>query len=415
MTSANSSPTLTAKLSATDSEQDEDEFQRVVVIVDKGDDTTFARGHSGDSSRQASTSASANSPTSEPPTSISTIRVSNAATVGMGTSIHEQTVVEEEEDDDGDSDDDMDISLDEYDKVEDADLERGVRERVVREEEASFLSSAEFSSGALSYVEDEDEQSSASRSTRTAADDDKETKRLVRKESKAVHWGRVAVFCSIILLGALLAFTVFRLGQNDSSPRYAAIAVGVTFFVALIIFVLYDHAVSRLHRKTMARAHEARAIVSSLFPANVRDRLFESNRDKRKEEKKGSAHKKRKTKKQADENAPIEIASGSAGAHGDGYESPTSHSAAHPNAILSPDTVQKIIDGLNEAPLSGNRDGVCALKASNRKGGVSHPKHRLKTFLNTAPPPLLEFSEHGAQYGMLDKPIADLFPHTTGT
>lgn len=61
----------------------------------------------------------------------------------------------------------------------------------------------------------------------------------------------------------------------DSDPFIFAIITASIFVFTSIIFFLYDRSVARRQSKLMNSANRTNAIVSSLFPKNVRDRLFE--------------------------------------------------------------------------------------------------------------------------------------------
>jgi hypothetical protein len=62
------------------------------------------------------------------------------------------------------------------------------------------------------------------------------------------------------------------------NPIFLAVGVGLIFFVTVLLFVMYDYLVERRQRMVMKFALESHAIVSSLFPANVRSRMFGATR-----------------------------------------------------------------------------------------------------------------------------------------
>ena len=64
-------------------------------------------------------------------------------------------------------------------------------------------------------------------------------------------------------------------------PVMYAVSVGVSFLLAAVLFLLYDRVVERRQKLVLKSAVEARAIVSSLFPAVVRERLFQNTRERR--------------------------------------------------------------------------------------------------------------------------------------
>jgi Adenylate and Guanylate cyclase catalytic domain len=59
------------------------------------------------------------------------------------------------------------------------------------------------------------------------------------------------------------------------APLYYAAACGAIFLFASIVFIVYDLMVRRRQIKVMASAKRTNNIVSSLFPQNVRERLYE--------------------------------------------------------------------------------------------------------------------------------------------
>jgi hypothetical protein len=76
-----------------------------------------------------------------------------------------------------------------------------------------------------------------------------------------------------------------------SQPYTFAAAVFASFLVTALGFVMYDVLVQRRQEKVMKSAAKTNAIVTSLFPANVRDRLLQDQEDalRRKEEAKNGA------------------------------------------------------------------------------------------------------------------------------
>lgn len=62
---------------------------------------------------------------------------------------------------------------------------------------------------------------------------------------------------------------------TSSKPVVYTVIVAMSFLLTFAMFVVYDVLVSRRQKKTMANALRTNAIVASLFPENVRDRLME--------------------------------------------------------------------------------------------------------------------------------------------
>ena len=66
--------------------------------------------------------------------------------------------------------------------------------------------------------------------------------------------------------------------RNNRPAVYTALGVIVILCTAMV-FMVYDWFVKQRQRKLMASANRTNAIVNSLFPSTVRDRLFEDNND----------------------------------------------------------------------------------------------------------------------------------------
>jgi Adenylate and Guanylate cyclase catalytic domain len=66
---------------------------------------------------------------------------------------------------------------------------------------------------------------------------------------------------------------------KNNFPIYATLGVVLIFVVTSLVFILYDVLVARRFRRIEASATRSNAIVSSLFPAQVRDRLMETADD----------------------------------------------------------------------------------------------------------------------------------------
>ena len=67
---------------------------------------------------------------------------------------------------------------------------------------------------------------------------------------------------------------------NTTTPNVITFVVAVIFIFTVLMFLVYDRLVERRQRLILRKATQTSAIVSSLFPANVRERLMEaSNHD----------------------------------------------------------------------------------------------------------------------------------------
>jgi class 3 adenylate cyclase len=202
---------------------------------------------------------------------------------------------------------------------------------------------------------------------------------------------------------------------SSNAPKSYATAAAVTFFIALLVVCIYDCVQERRNQSVLKAAMEARAIVSSLFPAVVRDRLFETNRQeqalKKKKNKRRLRRKKKDKKKKNDDNNDDSLDANP----GEGLPIPGILDVSKGDMEMAPTAgtvdaraVQRIVDSIQSPRVDDDRSS-----GSNKKSGVSHPKHRLKNYLST-PTSAYGFNDKSDEFGFgLGKPIADLFPHTT--
>ena len=72
----------------------------------------------------------------------------------------------------------------------------------------------------------------------------------------------------------------FYEGIVTHDPIIITFAVGMVFFFTIILFLFYDRLVERRQRLILAKATQSTAIVSSLFPKQIRDRLLQTGGDK---------------------------------------------------------------------------------------------------------------------------------------
>lgn len=67
----------------------------------------------------------------------------------------------------------------------------------------------------------------------------------------------------------------FKSNYMTSAPVIVTLAVAGVFVFAMLMFFVYDRLVERRQRLVMRKAEQTSAIVMSLFPKNVRDRMME--------------------------------------------------------------------------------------------------------------------------------------------
>ena len=70
----------------------------------------------------------------------------------------------------------------------------------------------------------------------------------------------------------------FKANYISDDPKFYAITVAMIFFFTSMLFVLYDCFVQRRQNLTMQTAERSNAVVNSLFPAVVRERLLDGNK-----------------------------------------------------------------------------------------------------------------------------------------
>ena len=68
---------------------------------------------------------------------------------------------------------------------------------------------------------------------------------------------------------------VFKNSYTSDDPRTYAIAVSLIFVFAAIVFLAYDWTMARRQNKVLRTATRTQAIVASLFPENVQERILQ--------------------------------------------------------------------------------------------------------------------------------------------
>jgi hypothetical protein len=79
-------------------------------------------------------------------------------------------------------------------------------------------------------------------------------------------------YCSYMI--SIHATTSYAEGFQTQKPLYLTVVVLLVFLFTALVFVLYDVMVQRRQKKVMKTAEKTTAIVSSLFPKNVRNRIL---------------------------------------------------------------------------------------------------------------------------------------------
>jgi hypothetical protein len=80
----------------------------------------------------------------------------------------------------------------------------------------------------------------------------------------------------------LYSSSEFEASRKTKIPIIVTVAVAVIFLLVAVLFMLYDKFVRKRNDVILEAASRSHAILTSLFPSNVRDRLF-AEKDKQKQ------------------------------------------------------------------------------------------------------------------------------------
>lgn len=94
--------------------------------------------------------------------------------------------------------------------------------------------------------------------------------------NSAIPWDPDACPYSISVYPSWNYYRYFISGDSIN----VTFAVGMIFFYSILLFIFYDRLVESRQRILLAKATKSTAIVASLFPKNVRDRLLEVEEEK---------------------------------------------------------------------------------------------------------------------------------------
>lgn len=72
---------------------------------------------------------------------------------------------------------------------------------------------------------------------------------------------------------------MFENSYYSKTPVLFAFLIAITFTVVIVVFFVYDMNVQRRNDKLVITAAKSNAIVSSLFPGQIRDRLIRQDVD----------------------------------------------------------------------------------------------------------------------------------------
>jgi class 3 adenylate cyclase len=159
-------------------------------------------------------------------------------------------------------------------------------------------------------------------------------------------------------------------------PAYLQGGIAMVFLFTCAIFIAYDCLVERRNRILVASAQQTRAIVNSLFPSTVRDRLYAEHSEKQKQQKQLKA--------------------------------------SLANMQTPKLRLKSFLDGTNN---SGNGNGGNGTGGGGGGGGIRRRTSASGTSIMTSSSSMKRDGSYGAQ-GLADmlansEPIADLFPRAT--
>lgn len=82
--------------------------------------------------------------------------------------------------------------------------------------------------------------------------------------------------------------STFRESYNSTTPELFALVVAFTFGLVAVVFFVYDLFVQRRNNRLIMKAAKSNAIVSSMFPSNIRDKLIGNDEDTTQKKGKGN-------------------------------------------------------------------------------------------------------------------------------
>jgi class 3 adenylate cyclase len=202
-------------------------------------------------------------------------------------------------------------------------------------------------------------------------------------------------------------------GYVTSQPAFNAASIaGVILFIC-ILSLAYDFFVQRRMKRVLEAAKNSRAIVSSLFPANVRDRMLQENVDRNKQqagEQRMGRGEQRMTGRGSVFSDPRTRRNSTGSTYNDRQNSNSNEKRR------SNERGESIIDSMVDMTMFPVRKAMTAINGLTE---LAPAKLRLKFFLRNTPQngeaPLVQDNESEDEDDMVlkRKPIADLFPHCT--
>jgi hypothetical protein len=227
------------------------------------------------------------------------------------------------------------------------------------------------------------------------------------KDGGSVPWTRVYDdYCPYML--NVYPSQDLRDSYESNRALLYTLAVALLFAVTLIFFLVFNRVVEYRQRKVMQRALEARAVVASLFPAGVREKLLKDQRDNLKEQ-----GKKEKEKKALVDKVPAPVP----------VPSPDPSSSVDSDDNDGDDKFDNEADE-KKTPSWGRRPPRNLVRRSSmrkmvkgrsvrRFGTNDQSSAKIKSFLNENMEDTAGKNDTEIDIASLEKPIADLYPDTT--
>ena len=82
--------------------------------------------------------------------------------------------------------------------------------------------------------------------------------------------------------------STFQAQYDTNTPEIYAAVVAVTFLLVAIVFYVYDIFVQQRNQNLLAKAAQSNAIVTSLFPAHLKEKLMQEREQTQALKKKGN-------------------------------------------------------------------------------------------------------------------------------
>ena len=92
----------------------------------------------------------------------------------------------------------------------------------------------------------------------------------------------------VFLLKHIYPTDTFKASYDSNTPEIFATVVAITFVLVAVVFYFYDVFVQKRNRHLVAKAAQTSAIVTSLFPEHMKERLINERERAQAAKKKGN-------------------------------------------------------------------------------------------------------------------------------